>query len=273
MPPRGCDVLFHTAAIFAYHGWTPQQLNSVAVQGTLHALEAAHRQGLKRVVVTSSSVVLGSSIQPVAATSGVTCRRPAPRLTAGPSWPRSRRRLARAAELGMPLVAVCPTICIGPHDTSLSPSNAVITSYLADPFRMTFPGGCNIVSARDVAAGHILAAERGEPGARYVLGSENLEWSSIHRIISELCGLDGPRIRANHTASYLVATGTELMAWLAARRPRSPCAGEDDRPVLLVSPRPGGRPRLCARPARRCLPRPYRGWWRAPTSPIPCAAH
>lgn len=216
---RGCDVLFHTAAIFAYHGWTTQQLNSVAVQGTLHAIEAAHRQGLKRVVVTSSSDVLGSSIQPVVRDEWGELQEAGAPPYCWAKLAQERAAFVRAAELGMPLVAVCPTICVGPHDTKLSPSNAVITSYLADPFRMTFPGGCNIVSVRDVAAGHILAAERGEPGTRYVLGSENLEWSSLHRIISELCGIPGPSVLANHTGSYLVAAGNELLAWLARTTP------------------------------------------------------
>jgi dihydroflavonol-4-reductase len=71
----------------------------------------------------------------------------------------------------------------------------------------------------DVARGHILAANAGRAGERYFLGSENLEWSAIHRIISELCGIPGPNLSTNHTGAYLAATTAELQAWLTHRAP------------------------------------------------------
>src|SRR5438445_273295 len=84
-----------------------------------------------------------------------------------------------ASVVGLDLEIVCPTMSAGPHGRQLGPSNAVVTTYLSDPFRLTFAGGCNIVSVEDVARGHLLAALHGRPGARYVLGGENLEWATI----------------------------------------------------------------------------------------------
>jgi dihydroflavonol-4-reductase len=132
-----------------------------------------------------------------------------------------RAAFRRAAELGVDLVAVCPTITIGPHDYRLSPSNAVIVNYLADPLKITYPGGCNIVSVSDVARGHVIAAESGKPGERYLLGSENLEWSTIHTMISEFCGAAGPLYRTNHTGSYFASTASEVLAWLSRKDPIS----------------------------------------------------
>ncbi len=126
-----------------------------------------------------------------------------------------------AEKLGVELVAVSPTMSVGPHDYRLGPSNAIICAYLNDPFKVTFPGGINIVSVRDVARGHILLAESGRPGWRYVLGSENMEWSSVHRTISELCGVPGPNLHANHTTSYLAATAVEILAALTGKPPLS----------------------------------------------------
>jgi dihydroflavonol-4-reductase len=128
---------------------------------------------------------------------------------------------ARAEKLGMELVAVCPTMSVGPHDYRLSPSSAIICAYLNDPFKVTFAGGINIVSVRDVARGHILVAESGRPGRRYVLGSENLEWAAVHLMISELCGVTGPNLQANHATSYLAATAVEIVATLAGKPPLS----------------------------------------------------
>ena len=78
-----------------------------------------------------------------------------------------------ADQLGLDLVAVCPTITVGGPDYRLLPSNAVIVNYLNDPFCFTFPGGCNVVHVEDVARGHVLLAERGERGQRYLVGPDN----------------------------------------------------------------------------------------------------
>ena len=217
----GCDVMFHTAAVFAYWGRSAGELRTIAVDGTVNAVEAAHRSGVGRVVLTSSSVVFGSSIRPVARDeSGEFRDQDAPPYVVA----KVEQELAafrRAAELGLVLVAVCPTMTVGPHDYRLSPSNAVIVNYLADPFKITYPGGCNIVSASDVALGHIIAAESGKPGERYLLGSENLEWPAIHAMISEFCGAPGPHFRTNHTGSYLASAASEMLALLSRKDPIS----------------------------------------------------
>jgi len=88
-----------------------------------------------------------------------------------------------------------------------------------DPFKATWPGGCNIVSVHDVVQGHILIAERGQPGERYLLGSQNLKWSTIHSLISEMCGIEGPLMTANHTSCYLAATVHEIMSFFTNKRP------------------------------------------------------
>src|SRR5262249_10338966 len=191
---EGCELLFHTAAVFAYWGRSAHELTTIAVDGTRHVVEAAHRAKVRRMVLTSSSVVLGSSHRRALRDERCEANEPdAPPYVAA-KVAQERAAFQRAAELDLELVAVCPTISVGAPGYRRSPSNAVIVTYLADPLRLTYPGGCNIVSASDVARGHILAAEAGTPGERYVLGSENLEWSTIHRTISELCGVPGPYV-------------------------------------------------------------------------------
>lgn len=246
---RGCEIVFHTAAVFAYWGHTAETLENVAVGGTRTVLEAAARAGVQRVVLTSSSVVLGSSTQ-------TTLRDETDTLSEAVEPPychakaaQEREAFTLASQLGLELVAVCPTITVGPHDTRLGPSNAVIVNYLSDPFRTTWPGGCNVVSVQDVARGHILAAQKGRAGERYVLGGENWEWSLIHRTISELCGVPGPLVYGNHTSVYLAAAAQEWAArWTgrppAATRAQARMAGRfywytsDKARALGYAPRP-----------------------------------
>jgi dihydroflavonol-4-reductase len=216
---EGCDVVFHAASIFAYSGVEADQLDKTAVEGVSNMLVAARAAQVQRFVLTSSSVVFGSSSMAV-----VRDERDLTDGSYGPpyfhsKWKQEQTALKLAKELDLDMVIVNPCMTVGSHDTKLSPSNAMILAYLSDPFRATFPGGCNIVSVRDVAEGHVQAAEKGTRNRRYLLGSENLEWSLIHRIIAELCGVPAPRVYANHTTSFLAATIHELWAQWTGTKP------------------------------------------------------
>jgi dihydroflavonol-4-reductase len=215
---RGCDVVFHTAAHFAYTGFTAEDLHHTAIAGTDAVLRSCSHQGVKRVVVTSSSVVFGYSEHgTVIDETG--------RASDGASEPgyvtakiaQHRYSLRLAAHLRLDVRLACPTITIGPTDARLGPSNGAIVAYLSDPFSSTYPGGCNLVAAHDVAAGHLAIAESGSAGESYLLGSGNMTWQQLHGMIAELAGVPPPRILLNHTAAYLAATGEEIRAALSGR--------------------------------------------------------
>lgn len=216
---QGCDFVFHTAAMFSYWEMNATELENLAIEGTRNVIAAAGKAGVPRMVLTSSSVVLGSSDRPLVRdeehhlgaddTAAYTISKALQQQYA----------FGHAEDADIELIAVCPTMTVGPHGYRLGPSNGIIVSYLDDVSRATFPGGCNIVAADDVARGHILAAESGVSGQHYVLGSENLSWAEIHKIISELCGIAGPFWKTNHTVSYLAATMAEISARLSGKTP------------------------------------------------------
>ena len=216
---KDCEVVFHAAAVFSYWGISASSLETTAVQGTLNVLEACRTAGVRRVVLTSSSVIFGSSTHPVLRDENFKLNeKDAPAYVVS-KLAQDQAAFQHAAELGLELVAVCPTIVVGPYDANLSPSNSIIVTYLNDPFKLTYPGGCNIAAVSDVARGHILAARFGRNGEHYILGSENLEYAALHRTISELCGVSGPLFNTNHTGSYLAAAAAEFNAWFTRRPP------------------------------------------------------
>jgi dihydroflavonol-4-reductase len=218
---RGCDVVFHAAATFAYWGHGADELRALAVDGSRNAVAAAAAAGARRVVVTSSSVALGSSTRtaPRDERDRIADDEPAPAYfhakAAG-----ERAALEEGRARGVEVVAVLPTIVVGPHDWKLVPSNEILVNYLADPLRTTIPGGCNVVHVEDVARAHLLAAERGEPFARYVAGSENLEWALLHRIVAELAGVRPPLLHATRSGSFVAAAAMEAAAALTRRPPK-----------------------------------------------------
>ena len=214
-----CSLVFHAAALFAYSGFTQGELDEIAVNGTRNVITAAAHAGVDRVVVTSSTVTLGSATSAVVRNERSTFEDRYP-----PSYTLSKVRQEKVAfefsrELGLDLVVVCPGLTVGPFDYRLGPSNATIVNYLNDPMRFTFPGGCNIVSARDVAAGHVIAALQGVAGSRYVVGGENLHWRDVHRMISALAGTFGPTYTLNNTSTYLAAAAAEMSARIMGKRP------------------------------------------------------
>jgi dihydroflavonol-4-reductase len=172
------------------------------------------------VVVTSSSIVFGFRNSPttidetadLASATGQTGYTTA-------KIEQDRATLRQASELGIDVVLVCPTMSVGPFAARLGPSNAIVVQYLADPFRMTYPGGLNVAAAESVARGHLLAADFGRPFEHYLLGGENLTWTELHSTIAELAGVSPPKVTINHTQSYLAATAEETRARWERRRP------------------------------------------------------
>jgi dihydroflavonol-4-reductase len=218
---RGCDVVFHTAGVFTYWDRDPRRLESVVLDGTRNALQAADSQGVGRIVLTSSSVTCGSAPRPESRDERDDLRDPdAPHYYLMKARQESEA-LELSQRLGLHLVAACPTVTVGGPDYRLLPSNAIIVNYLNDPFAVTFPGGCNLVHVEDVARGHVLVAEKGERGQRYLLGAENMTWAEIHRTVAELCGVRGPTWTTTLTAAYLAASAMELAARWTKKPPAS----------------------------------------------------
>jgi dihydroflavonol-4-reductase len=215
----GCTVVFHAAAVFAYWSHTPEAVEQVAVEGTRNVLRAAAASGVQRVVVTSSSVVFGSSTTPLPRKEDDPFHDPDPQGYAVAKFHQHQLALQMGAMLKLELILACPTLVLGPNDYRLGTSNAIVVNYLNDPSRSTFLGGCNVAASEDIARGHVLLAEKGTPGQSYLLGGENLTWHDLHRTISQACQLDGPWLTLNHTASYVLAWATQMYARFSGAAP------------------------------------------------------
>lgn len=216
---EGIDWVFHTAGAFRYWGEGLDQLVRHATLGIENVLRGAAKAGVQRVVLTSSSVSLGAPTEPRAVDEEYqTSDAPENKYVASK---REQERLAfqLARNLGLELCAVCPTLTIGSPDYGPTESTRMILSYLQDPMKTSWIGGCNLVAVEDVARAHRLVAEKGEAGCRYLAGSDNMEWKTVHGWISELCGLPGPYLTTWHSAAYLGAALQEAWARLSGKPP------------------------------------------------------
>jgi len=210
----GCEGLFHVAADYRIWVRDPGAMEQVNVTGTRLLMEAALRQGVRRIVYTSSVAVLGRSSDGL----------PADEETAG-IYKRSKflaeaevRRLQR--EEGLPAVIVNPSTPIGPYDVKPTPTGRIVVAAARGRMPAFVETGLNVVHVDDIAAGHLLAFEKGEVGQRYILGGENL---SLARILAEVAALRGsrpPRVRLPRRPLFPLALAAET--WAKATGGREP---------------------------------------------------
>jgi len=216
----GCEALFHVAADYRLGVADPEPLYRCNVQGTRNVIDAAQRAGVARIVYTSSVATVGLPAD------GSPGNEDTPVTLADMigHYKRSKflaEELAREfARAGAPVVIVNPSTPIGPGDIKPTPTGQMVLDAAAGRTPAYVDTGLNVVHVDDVAAGHLLALERGRIGERYILGGENL---ALREILAQICRLAGrgpPRIRLPHSALLPVAYAAEAFARLTGRGTR-----------------------------------------------------
>ncbi len=193
---RGCELLFHAAG---YVGARPvERVWEVNALAPRIAVEAAGAEGVGRVVVTSSSGALGPAPPGEVGDEDQVYTGGGLGLTyIDAKHEGESEAFAAAARLGVEVVVVNPTYVLGvPVDTSQlgETSTRTVGNYLAGRLPAVVDGHTNIVDVADIAAGHLLAAERGRPGERYVLGAHNLSWVELIDRIADVSGVHQPLV-------------------------------------------------------------------------------
>ncbi len=204
---QGCDALYHLAAI--YRLWLPQPslIYEVNVEGTKTVLWAAFKANLRRVVYTSSIAAVGR--RPDDAPADETVRFNLwneANAYIRSKWLSERDALRFAAE-GLPLVAVNPAFPFGERDLGPTPTGQFVLRALEGKVPGYMSGGFNCIDVDDVAAGHLLAEERGRVGERYILGGHNVTYADFYRLVAEVAAVRRPRLRLPRRA-------VEAAGWL-----------------------------------------------------------
>ncbi|MBI3415720.1 MAG: NAD-dependent epimerase/dehydratase family protein [Verrucomicrobia bacterium] len=228
---RGCDWCFHVAA--SYQLWLRDYAPMYAanVDGTRHVLEAAAAAGCARIVYTSTVGCIGLPVERDGKVVPTDESTPVSEAQMSNHYKLSKWRaeeIARAlAAKGLPIVIVNPTAPVGPFDVKPTPTGKVIVDFLNRALPAYLDTGLNWVHVRDVALGHILAAERGRIGERYILGHADGNWTMKQAldVLAEITGLPSPKFRVPYWVAFAAAHVDELLACVTSKPPKAPLAG------------------------------------------------
>jgi dihydroflavonol-4-reductase len=216
----GCEGLFHVAADYRLGARDPSQLYRNNVEGTRNVLNAARRAGVQRIVYTSSVATVGI---PNDGTPGDERTPTALEAMIG-HYKRSKylaeEVVREAAQAGASVVIVSPSTPVGPGDVKPTPTGQLVLDAAAGRMPAYVDTGLNIVHVDDVAAGHLLAYERGLAGERYILGGEDMTLREILALIASLVGRRPPRVRLPYGVVLPIAYLAEGYARLSGRSGR-----------------------------------------------------
>jgi dihydroflavonol-4-reductase len=228
---RGCDWCFHVAA--SYHLWLPDYAPMYAanVEGTRNVIQAAASAGCSRIVYTSTVGCIGlpSGKVPDPVGSDETATTSEAQMSNDykrSKWQAEQLALQLAGQ-GLPVTIVNPSAPVGPLDVKPTPTGKVIVDFLARAMPAYLDTGLNWVHVRDVVIGHILAAEKGRVGERYILGNAEGNWTmkQAFAVLEELTGVQAPKVRIPYFVALGAAHVDETLSRLTGRAPKAPLAG------------------------------------------------
>jgi dihydroflavonol-4-reductase len=217
----GCSRVFHVAADYRLWAKNPAELYLSNVEGTRNVLEAARCAGIERVVYTSTVGCIGIP------RNGIGDENTPVRLEDMAGDYKRSKFLAEQVALefagrGFPVVIVNPTAPIGDHDVKPTPTGKIVLDFLKGDMPAFIDTGLNVVDVRDTAEGHLLAADRGRPGERYILGSENLTLAQILQKLAKITGRKAPTLRLPYAVAYCAGACSTAWAGVTGTPPRVP---------------------------------------------------
>jgi len=228
----GCDWCFHVAA--SYYLWRRDYapMYAVNVEGTRNVLEAAGKAGCQRIVHTSTVGCIGLPTGTNGDVVPATEADPVSPEDLSGDYKRSKFQAETVAmklfeQQELPIVIVNPSAPVGPGDVKPTPTGQIILDFLNRRLPAFVDTGLNWVHVRDVAAGHILAAEKGRLGQRYILGNEQGNWTleKTFAALEKITGVAAPRKKMPYWLALRVAEVSESIAFFTGKPPQATLAG------------------------------------------------
>ncbi len=216
--------VFHVAADYRLWARREQDIYDSNVGGTKNLLDAAKRAGVEQLIYTSTvaTIAVDRPQHPNEFTDA--------RLEEmvghykRSKWLAEKEALS-AAKNGLPVIVAMPTTPVGPWDWKPTPTGKIILDFLNGKMPGYVETGLNFVGVEDCAAGHLLIAEKGKVGERYLLGGQNLTLKQMLDALSKITGLPAPKLKIPHGLALGVAYASTVFSRLLGREPGIPVEG------------------------------------------------
>jgi len=223
---KGVRRLFHVAADYRLWARDPEEIYESNVQGTRRLLQVAAESGVERIVYTSTVATIAVPTHDGTLPDEETHATLEQMVG---HYKRSKflaeMEAVKAAGAGIPVVIVNPTTPVGPRDWKPTPTGRIVVDFLNAKMPAYVDTGLNLVAVEDVAAGHLLAAEKGRIGERYVLGARNMTLREILNALARIANRPAPRVRLPHIVALAAGYADEWLSRVAGREPRVPLDG------------------------------------------------
>jgi dihydroflavonol-4-reductase len=216
--------VFHVAADYRLWARRSREIYDSNVGGTKNVLAAAKRAGVEQFIYTSTVATIAVD-------------RPAPPNESTDAkleemvghYKRSKwmaeREALNAAKDGLSVIVAMPTTPVGPWDWKPTPTGKLIVDFLNGKMPGYVETGLNFVGVEECAAGHLLVAEKGKVGQRYLLGGENLTLKQMLDTLAKITGLPAPSLKIPHGLALGVAYANTMFSRLIGREPGIPIEG------------------------------------------------
>jgi dihydroflavonol-4-reductase len=223
---KGCQYLYHLAADYRLWVPNPAVMYAINVQGTKNIMRAALMQSVEKVVYTSTVGVLAMGKDGVLSNEESLSDI---RDMVG-HYKKSKflaeEEVRRFIEQGLPAVIVNPSTPIGPFDRKPTPTGKIIVDFVNGKIPAYLDTGLNFIDVEDVAAGHVLAADQGRIGGRYILGNKNITLREFFEILARMTGKKAPAVRLPYVPVLMAAYVNEaLSTWITGKQPLIPLTG------------------------------------------------
>ena len=220
----GVQYVFHVAADYRLWARRSRDIYDSNVGGTKNLLAAAKRAGVEKLIYTSTVATIAVD-RPELPTEATQARLDEMVGHYKRSKWMAEQEVLKASKEGFPAVIAMPTTPVGPGDWKPTPTGKIILDFLNGKMPGYVETGLNFVGVEECAAGHLLVAEKGRVGERYLLGAENLTLKQLLDSLSKITGLPAPKLKIPYGLALGVAYMNTAFSRLIGREPQIPVEG------------------------------------------------
>jgi dihydroflavonol-4-reductase len=196
---EGVETVYHLAGIISIMPGNKKRIREINYGGTINVIKACKACGVRKLVYTSTIHALKEPPDSILFDENM----PFDTMNQRGEYDRSKALASKAVidasdrdgnGKGLQTFVVCPTGTIGPYDYKISSVTMTLLDYCMGRVKISVNGAYDFVDVRDVAAGHIMAAERGNPGSHYILSGQRVTMDDMMEILRDNTGIPKPRI-------------------------------------------------------------------------------